>query len=244
VYEYPFTEDVVFPDGSASTLMVRKRLAPEQRVTEWEPIEGIDGVGWRGHLVVWSSPAAGYAALTDPSPFQVIDHGTSDYATDAYGIHLGWEDRLTFVGPSTQTAEIKLIDCRRGSPTFHSEVTFRFAPSPLRYLAIPPGVAHAFGGLQNIFTINRPDRCAGSETDYEPGNDVIDWPLGNRPAPAFDIERHEFEYSYYQELAARQRAFLDQGPAMPSTAAVLLVDDGNGRKVRVAMRRTGPTDPG
>ncbi len=236
-YEYPHTEDVVESDGNVVTLMIKKRLSIGQQLQEWEPIEGIEGVGWRKHLLVWSSPIAGYAAFTDAAPIQIIDHGENSYSTDAYGIHLEWEDRLTFVGPSDRTVRIKLIDCRRFTPTQGSEVCYEFKPSPLRMLVIPPGVAHAFESLEHVFTINRPCRRAGDPEVFEPGNDVIDWPLGKRPAPLFDIKTREFPFSYYRQLVRHQKDYLAARNDNLSTPAVLLVDDGRGRQVRVAIRR-------
>jgi len=236
-HEYPFTQEVSFDDGTSRTLQFRKRLSEAQHQFEpWEPVAGIDGLGWKKHLTVWSSDDAGYVALTDYAPIQVIDHGTGHYATDAYGIHLEWEDRLTFVGPPKQKATIRFIDCRVGSPTHHQECAYEFYPSPLRYLVIPAGVAHAFDGLENIFTINRPRRCAGTSEKYEPGNDVIDWPLHKRPAPSFEVaQEEEFPFAYYHALASMQREYLSS-PTVSSTAAVLLVDDGTGKQVKVALR--------
>lgn len=242
-YEYPHTEDVVEPDGNVVTVMFKKQLTNDQQVPEWEPIDGIDGVGWRKHLLVWSDSAAGYAALTDPAPLQVIDHGETSYSTDAYGIHREWEDRLTFVGLSEHVARIKLIDCRRGSPTQGREVSHDFKPSPLRMLVVPPGVAHAFEHLEHVFTVNRPCRRAGDPDNFEPGNDVIDWPLERRPAPAFDIETREFPFSFYRELVQQQQEYLSSRNDELSTPAVLLVDDGNGRQVRVALRRNAGSEP-
>jgi dTDP-4-dehydrorhamnose 3,5-epimerase-like enzyme len=236
-YEYPHTEDVTEPDETAVTLMIKKRLSPEQHLPEWAPVEGIEGVGWRRHLLVWSDRVAGYAALADSAPMQIIDHGEHSYSTDAYGIHLEWEDRLTFIGSAAQSARIKLIDCRKGSPTAGAEVVHEFRPSPLRMLVIPPGVAHAFESLEHIFTINRPCRRAGDPETYEPGNDVIDWPLSKRPAPTFDIEFKEFEFPYYARLAQHQRDYLELRGKELSTPAVLLVGDDNGVPVRVALRR-------
>jgi dTDP-4-dehydrorhamnose 3,5-epimerase-like enzyme len=236
-YEYPHTEDITDENGDTVTLMIKKRLLPEQQLPEWEPIEGIEGVGWRKHLLVWSDSNAGYAALVDAAPIQVIDHGENFYSTDAYGIHLEWEDRLTFVGPSDRTVRIKLIDCRQQSKTRSREVTYEFKPSPLRMLIIPPGVAHAFESLEHIFTINRPSRSAGDPETFEPGNDVIDWPLDKRPAPLFDIEAREFQFAYYQQLVKYQKDYLAVRDDNLSTPSVLLVNDGSGNQVRVAIRR-------
>lgn len=224
--------------GKVVTLMFRKHLSAAQQLPDWVPVEGIHGVGWRKHMLVWAGPAAGYAALADPGPMQVIDHGEQAYSTDAYGIHLEWEDRLTFVGPTDQMATIKLIDCRKASPTLGRETVHEFRPSPLRMLVIPPGVAHAFEGLERIFTINRPIRRSGDPERFEPGNDVIDWPLDKRPAPAFDIGAETtFPFSYYARLAAVQRDYIDSRQDGLSTPSVLLVDDGSGRQVKVALRR-------
>jgi dTDP-4-dehydrorhamnose 3,5-epimerase-like enzyme len=242
-HEYPYTQTVVMPDGSAASLMIRKPLSAVQQVPEWEPVDGIAGLGWRRHLVVWSGEVAGYAALTDTTPIQVIDHGTDHYATDAYGLHVEWEDRLTFVGPMAQKVRMTFIDCRENSPTWHREAVLEFHPSPLRYLVIPAGVAHALDGMENVFTINRARRCAGDTGVYEPGNDVIDWPLNDRPAPTVAIEDREFSYAYYAELAARQREYLASTPGVGSTPTVLLVDDGSGDKVRIAIRKVADIHP-
>lgn len=237
-HEYPVTEDVTLPDGTTSTLMIRKRLSAAQSLPEWEPIPGIAGLGWKKHLVVWSGEEAGYSAFTEPSPLQVIEHGLAPYSTDAYGIHLDWEDRLTFVGPMTQKAVIRFIDCRSDSDTFHAEVVHEFNPTPLRQLIVPAGVAHAFEHLENIFTVNRPRRSAGDPDNFEAGNDVIDWPLADRPAPSFEIEPiKDVPLSYYTALASMQREFLNSPASdQASTASVILVDDGDGNKVRVALR--------
>ena len=237
-YEYPSTENIRFADGSAFKLQFRKKVDQFLKVPEWDPVPGIEGVGWRRHFVVWGDSTAGYAALLDAAPFQVIDHGEGRYDNDAYGIHLLSEDRLTFLGDSDQVAAVRLLDCRDGSTTFGMEVEAEFSPSPLRYLCIPPGVAHGFRNLGGIFTVNRTRRCAGDLTKFEPGNDVIDWHFNERPAPAFSIEANEAPLSYYKALASRQRAFIERD-IRESTAMVFLADDGDGRKVRVALRKPG-----
>jgi dTDP-4-dehydrorhamnose 3,5-epimerase-like enzyme len=237
-YDFPHTEDFTNAQGEVMTLEIRKRLSVQQQLPDWVPVEGIEGVGWRKHLLVWAGESAGYAALTDPSPFQVIDHGNQPYSTDAYGIHLEWEDRLTFVGQTERPVRVKLLDCRSASPTIGREVVHEFKSSPLRYLVLPPGVAHGFEGLESIFTINRPIRRAGDPSEFEPGNDVIDWPLSKRPGPSFEIVPRDFPFAYYRDLAARQREYLGQRDMNLSTPAVLLVDGGDGTQVRVAIRRT------
>ncbi|MDC8758411.1 dTDP-4-dehydrorhamnose 3,5-epimerase family protein [Janthinobacterium fluminis] len=240
-YEFPHTEDMVDADGKVHTLLIKKTLSPKQHVAEWEAIADIEGLGWKKHLLVWSNDVAGYAALTDNGPIQIIGHGERHYMTDAYGIHLEWEDRLTFVGPSQQRATIRFIDCRKGSPSEGKEVTHEFSPSALRMLIIPPGVAHAFEGLERIFTINRPYRRSGDPDRFEPGHDVLDWPLDKRPAPSFDIAPpREFPLSYYRALTEAQRGYLALQTEQVSTPAVLLVRDDDGSTKRVALRHIAP----
>jgi dTDP-4-dehydrorhamnose 3,5-epimerase-like enzyme len=236
-YEFPHTEDIVDADGSSATLLIRKALSAKQHVPEWEPIGDIEGLGWKRHLIVWSSDVAGYAALADAGPIQIIGHGQRHYKTDAYGIHLEWEDRLTFVGPTTQQAIVRFIDCRKDSPTVGHEFETLFSPSALRMLVIPPGVAHAFEGLEHIFTINRPCRRNGDPNRFEPGHDVTDWPLHERPAPTFDIPPAvEFPTSYYRTLSQAQQDYLATRTEPLSTPAVLLVRDEQGQMHRVALR--------
>jgi dTDP-4-dehydrorhamnose 3,5-epimerase-like enzyme len=236
-YEFPHTEDMKDAEGNVVTLLIRKSLTPKQQVPDWEPIPGIDGLGWKKHFLVWSSDVAGYAALTDFGPIQIIDHGERHYTTDAYGIHLEWEDRLTFVGPSGHRAIIRFIDCREGSRTQGNEVVHEFCPSALRMLIIPPGVAHAFEKLERITTINRPCRRNGDPATFEPGHDVIDWPLGDRPAPSFSIPPdQDFPWSYYQTLAQAQEGYLALREQEAFTPAVLLVRDDDGSTRRVAIR--------
>lgn len=167
-HDYPSTERVEFEDGTAHTLQVRKKVA--SAATEiWEPASSISGVGWQRHYVVWGDEGAGYSALLDPAPFQVIDHGESHYENDAYGIHLFSEDRLTFLGKPGEDIYVRLLDCRRGSPTLGRQDELRFKPTPLKFLVIPPGVAHGFRNLEGVFTANRPRRCAGNLEDMTPG---------------------------------------------------------------------------
>lgn len=235
-HDYPVTEDVSFDDGSSATLSVRKPIDRARWPAEWEPIAGIAGLGWRRHFIVMGDDETGYSALLDPAPIQVIDHGTAPYTHDAYGIHLQSEDRLTFVGNAACGMRAHFIDCREGSATLHKECSIRFAPSALKYLTIPPGVAHAFESLERVFTINRPRRCAGDLALMEPGNDVIDWPLGLRPAPVLAVVENDAPLAYYHRLAARQQRYMARHDLSSSAFSVLL-EDAHGAPVRVLLRK-------
>lgn len=236
-YEYPSTESIGFEDGSTFKLQFRKKVQSYLAIPEWEPVGDIAGLGWRRHHVVWGDHAAGYSALLDPAPFQIIDHGEGLYENDAYGIHLLSEDRLTFLGDQNQTASVRLLDCRKGSPSYDKEIEVDFNPSPLKYLCIPPGVAHGFRHMERIYTVNRTRRCAGDLSKLEPGNDVIDWHFNDRPAPAFVIEETEAPLSYYKELAKRQERYIAKD-VHESTAMVFLAKNSDGKDVRVALRKS------
>ncbi len=236
IHDYPVTEVVAFEDGTTASLSVRKPIDRSLWPAEWEQISNIDGLGWRRHYIVMGDDATGYSALLDPAPIQVIDHGSEKYSHDAYGIHLESEDRLTFLGATKSLIKGNFIDCREGSETFRREVEICFSPSALKYLVVPPGVAHAFEGLENVFTINRPRRCAGDLEKMEPGNDIIDWPLHSRPAPSFFVEQNEAPLEYYKSLVMRQKRYLKEG-SLTSSAFTVLVEDAHGSPVRVLLRK-------
>lgn len=236
-HEYPFTEDVHFDSGDGYRLMIWKRLRALQQVPEWEPVGHIDGVGWGRHQCVWTSAVSGYVAFLWERPLQIIDHGEDHYSHDAFGIHLGGDDHLTFLGPSTQKVKLNLVDMRRDSTTLHERVTFEFQPDPLRYLVIPRGVAHAFDGLENVFTINSPRLfLPEDEKDYQPGYDVIDWPLGRSDYPLFDTNKNEADDDFYSALVSAQLEMVSR-PATHATPMVLMTEDSEGHTVRVALRK-------
>lgn len=236
-HEYPFTSDITLDSGEKHRIELRKRRDRSDVVPEWEPVDGIDGLGWVAHPVFWSGPRSGFVPLVDPRPLYFVDHGSAHYAHDAYGIHLGQEDHLTFVGPQQQTIELKLADVRKGSPTFGNETVIRFRPSALRYLKIPNGVAHAFDGLENVITFNRPNTFLPENGEMETGNDVIDWPLDRRPFLALESHRNPAGERFYRAQVTGQQALLTDQSVGTSTPAVFLTEDGDGNHVRVAVRK-------
>ncbi|MEU1375931.1 dTDP-4-dehydrorhamnose 3,5-epimerase family protein [Streptomyces triculaminicus] len=235
-HEYPLTREVRLADGTIRRVELRKRL-PKAREKAWEPVEGVMGVGWVRHPVVVSGPESGFSALLDRHPLYFIDHGETGYSHDAYGIHLGQEDRLTFVGPRDQQVTLHLIDTRVDSPTYGADLAITFTPDPRRYLLIPPGVGHAFEHLENVFTINRPRTLLPADgSDYRPGNDVIDWPREQRPIPSLRPNVIPASREYYEEQVADQKR-LRELPTTHATPSVMLIDGPDGRKIRVALRK-------
>ena len=234
--EYPFTEDFKFEDGTNARVMFRKKQNQEKIIPDWEEIEGIEGLGWEKHLSYWSGDSSGFVPFLDHSPFYVVDHGTDSYSHDAYGIHIGQEDRLTFVGDSTRLVTLELVDCREGTSTKHNKVKIEFYPSALRFLVIPNGVAHRFENLHNVFTINRPRIYSDNINEYEPGNDVIDWDVKDYDYPTFAVSSKEANLEYYRNQAESQKTLMME-PAKQSTPIVVSVKDENENLVKVAIRK-------
>lgn len=233
--EYPFTENVTLQDGSEVRLKLRRRLDAREEIPAWEAVDGIHGVGWAKHPVLPSGPHSGFIPLTDGRPFYIVDHGESRYTHDAYGLHLGQKDCLTFLGPDSQTVGLTLLDCRLGSPSYGIKRSLSFIPNAQRMLVIPNGVAHAFDGLDRVFTLNQPQIFFDDEAAYEPGHDVIDLPL-HGPAPGFMVSEKPAPVEWYERLVLSQLDLLSQPPEH-STPVVLLTKDADGSPVRVALRR-------
>lgn len=236
-HEYPFTEDVTTEDGRTARLMLKKRIDRSgQDSPQVESVGEIDGVRWERHLIVFSGPNSGFVPLLDSTPYYVVDHGHESYSHDAFGIHLGQEDRLTFLGPPDQEIVLRLVDCRVGSETRHLQSTVHFRPDPKRCLIIPNGVAHRFEGLERVYTLNRPRVFLAPDGTYDPSTDVVDWPADRTDFPLFEANTIPAEASYYRAQVEAQRAFL-QAPPSHGTPMVLLTNDAEGNPVRVALRR-------
>jgi dTDP-4-dehydrorhamnose 3,5-epimerase-like enzyme len=236
-HEYPVTRDVEFDSGESHRIALLKRARRDTR-PEWEPIDEIDGLGWVALPYVPSGPDSGFVPLVEPYPLYFIDHGEESYSHDAYGIHLGQEDHLLFLGPLSQDVTIEFLDTREESATWGRRTTVIFQPSPTRYLKIPAGVGHALEHLENVFTVNRAAVFLPStdESAYRPGNDVIDWPRSRDRVPRLAPNTRPAPARFYEEQIQNQRALRSQ-PAQHATPAVMLVDGANGRSVRVALRK-------
>lgn len=235
-HEYPFTEDVNLENGQSVRLLFRKRRSESSRVPAWTPIAEIDGAGWAAHMMLPSGKESGFVPLLDARPFYVVDHGEAGYSHDAYGIHVGQSDHLTFVGPATQTVRLTMVDCRAGSPTLHARITTEFQPSPLRCLIIPNGVAHRFERLENVFTINQPAIFTEDEHAYVSGNDVLDWPADRVDFPTLSTSKKSVSNEFYHRQASHQREYL-ANPPMHATPIVLRARDVDGAEVSVIFKK-------
>lgn len=127
------------------------------------------------HIIPSSSGIFSSKLISSPGPM-VSDFVTheADFQYGTYGIHVGQDDRLTFMGPKNAAINGFFVDCRAGSPTLHNRVNITFAPSMARRLVIPRGVAHTFDGLQYIVTRDEPVwHSAFDNPDWNIDNDLV-----------------------------------------------------------------------
>lgn len=78
----------------------------------------------------------------------------SNFEYDTFGIHLGQEDRLTFWSQNEKYFSAYFMDCRIGSPTSGKRCIMQIPSSPVVKLIVPCGIAHSFGGINDILTRN------------------------------------------------------------------------------------------
>lgn len=138
----------------------------------------IDGLRFEQNSVnATSAPPGWFSRKLSSSPGPLI----SDFVThetgfrySTYGIHIGQDDRLTFMGENGQCIEGHFVDCREASSTLHRYVHIRFAPSLERRLVIPRGVAHTFDNLERIVTRDEPVWYSDEDNkDWNIDNDLI-----------------------------------------------------------------------
>jgi dTDP-4-dehydrorhamnose 3,5-epimerase len=133
--------------------------------------------------------AAGVIRPSDGSG--VTDYVThqADFSYSPFGVHVGQDDRLTFLGAS-QWITAHLIDCRTSSPTVGRELVLEFRASPRRVLIIPAGVAHTFDGLSGVVTRAEPVWYVDGNPDWEPDDDLISFPRTACATPLVRTNRH------------------------------------------------------
>ena len=233
------TENVDFDDGSSALISFREPSKSQQ--TEKMPQSAIQGLQWQAHLALQTGTASGIVPMLDPHAFYIVDHGGDNYTHDAYGIHLHQQDRLTFVGDVNKKIILNLVDCRKGSATLHAKERLEFSPSPLHYLIIPPGVAHSFEALEEVFTINRPAVFSKDWQSYDSGNDVIDWPLSNEDYPVFEVTDEEVPQEFYNNQVVVQKDLMSK--PVEATPIVLMTKDASGKEIKVSLRKQQSRQP-
>ncbi|MCU0329308.1 MAG: dTDP-4-dehydrorhamnose 3,5-epimerase family protein [Chitinophagales bacterium] len=234
IKEYTYTQEINI-NNKLFQVRFNKNKVTEYDLPEWEGYSEIEGLGWNRHLILKSGETSGFVPFTECKPYYIIEHGHNRiYTHDAFGIHLGQQDRLTFVGDPNQMVKARFIDMRENSPTKFNKVEFEFKSSPYKFLVIPPGVAHAFESIQKIFTINQPFIFTDDVYKYQPANDVIDWPINNTNYKLFKTSKTPLDDKYYYHLAIAQAKIMESPPV--SSAYTYLFDE-NGKQQKVILRK-------
>ena len=233
------TRTFTLATGEAVTLLLQSQTPVESSAATF-PISQINGVRFDRHGAVHTGEDSRIIPLAGPSPFYIVDHGPQPYDFDSFGVHLGQEDHLTFMGSPHQTITLKLVDMRQGSDTLHLEEWHSFPCSAEMELVIPCGVAHALFGMGNVFTLNRPVLYLDAAGHYEPGKDVIDWPLTDTGYPTLEVNQHSASLDYLEALVQMQQRAMSAAPEVETPKAVLITDPATGEQVKVILTRADP----
>ncbi|VVP79728.1 dTDP-4-dehydrorhamnose 3,5-epimerase family protein [Pseudomonas fluorescens] len=146
----------------------------------------------------------------------VTHEANFNYST--YGIHVGQDDRLTFMGGDRRRIEGYFVDCREESPTLHQIVRLRFNTSLKRHLVIPSGVAHTFDNLEHVVTRDEPVWYSDTNNSaWSIDNDLVsvsrdtrleDFPVVRPNKLRLPNEAHTFLSKISQSLLENPKAYL------------------------------------
>lgn len=144
----------------------------------------IDGLHWVARWRINNGQKDSFVVpFPTTHPVNIVYHGESEFKYSQYGIHLGQQDTLKFLGNEKQSILAKFIDCKKDSRTFKEKLEFFINPSSEKTLIILPSVAHTFHNLENIYTLNSYkiflptlEKIQSCDLQWSPGNDVINIP--------------------------------------------------------------------
>lgn len=146
-----------------------------------------------------------------------VTHEAS-FSYSTYGIHVGQDDRLTFMGQNGKCIVGRFVDCRAGSPTLYTEVDIEFAPSLARRLVVPRGVAHTFDNIEHIVTRDEPVWYSSEDNkDWNIDNDLISvaretattcFPIVRANEHRLPDEVHQFQSKLSQSLLQNPKSYL------------------------------------
>ncbi|EOG9298039.1 dTDP-4-dehydrorhamnose 3,5-epimerase family protein [Proteus mirabilis] len=219
------TRKIRLDNGDEINVRLREKIADVQKQSL--PTSTILGVEFREMATLHTGKESGIVPLTRQSPMYLVEHGQEAYDFDSYGLHLGQEDHLTFLGDTSGKITIKLVDMREDSPTLFYEDEMVFDPAPNIELVIPCGVAHALFNMANIITVNRPVIYLDEEKEYIPGHDVIDWKIANKNYQAYRVNKIAADLTYYQFLVSKQQALMKHKPTHHTPKSIIVYDENN-----------------
>ncbi|WNN46193.1 MULTISPECIES: dTDP-4-dehydrorhamnose 3,5-epimerase family protein [Winslowiella] len=233
-YQHAETREFVLDDGKKVNLKIREKIEGISKTDL--SLSSINGVLFRLLPSIKTGKESCIIPLTRKSPLYLVEHGTKNYDFDSYGLHLGQEDHLVFLGSKSQQLTLMLVDMRKGSDTLFVKDELTFYPSPDVELIIPCGVAHALLNMANIITVNRPVIYLDEKGDYLPGHDIIDWPIENSDYISYDTNQTEADIDYYVDMVARQNEILKQPPTHNTPKSVIVYDEITGKNVKVLLK--------
>jgi hypothetical protein len=136
--------------------MFRKKLASHQKDLILEKYQEIQGVCWVSNVHVVTGSASGILLSGAISTNVVRQAGFyTEYAV--WGIHIATDDHLTFISKADdKPIVVKMVDCRKGSPTQGNYLEVVCRPDISRRLVIPRGVAHLPLNVNGLITNNSP----------------------------------------------------------------------------------------
>jgi dTDP-4-dehydrorhamnose 3,5-epimerase-like enzyme len=210
-------------------------------------IGGIEGLSFERRARLANGASSYVVPFATCRPFNIVFHGTSRFDYGHFGIHLGQQDELTFLGPSNQQILARFIDCRKGSKTFGLRHTMNIFPSSSTTLVIAPGIAHAFDGLENVTTLNTyqtllPDPRSWAEgvSRWNINADVLNIPMdvADGDIPIVVANSYEASDVYYGWVAEQQRSAFSQAAShdYPFTEDIKMLD-GSSHRIEFTRRR-------
>ncbi|WES90601.1 dTDP-4-dehydrorhamnose 3,5-epimerase family protein [Dickeya fangzhongdai] len=233
-FQHSETREFILDDGSKINLRIREKV--DDSATVKLPQSKIIGVEFREIPSIKTGKESCIVPLTRKSPMYIVEHGNEHYDFDSYGLHLGQEDHLTFLGKMDHEITLKLVDMRKGSGTLFVEEELTFTPHPNVELIIPCGVAHALFNMANIITVNRPIIFLHHDKEYIPGHDVIDWPINNREYMSYSVNDVEADAAYYEFLVSQQKEIAREKPTHNTPKSVIVFDESSGKHVKVLLK--------
>lgn len=116
----------------------------------------IEGVRWVRNVNVRTGPNSSILLGGRVSTAVIRQPGHyTEYSV--WGIHIATDDELTFIQKGDdKPVVVRMVDCRRGSPTLHNYLEVETMPDPNKRLVIPRGVAHLPTGTNGLITLNTP----------------------------------------------------------------------------------------
>ena len=215
-------------------------------------LNAIAGLRWSEHRALDNGGGSSVIPFPRTWPLNLVFHGEQPFSYGHYGIHLGQEDRLTFLGGAQHVVTAKFIDCRDGSPTARRALQVEFSPSAHHELRIPPGVAHNFDGLEGVHTLNNyriflpdPERWLLGDIEWNVEADIVNEPADCTPDEVRLVtpNRRCASNVFYGLINDRQRETIGRLRHSHTYTTDYEASDGRTVRLKIEERFTGAEPP-